>query len=75
MNYPEYIMKKLRQRLGLEEDDTSRDTEINMYSPNEAFEGVLEWEGILGYAFYIKMWIEDIYKIDLDEASIKNFNL
>lgn len=75
MNYPENIMRKLRQRLDLEEDDTSRDKEINMYSPNEAFEEVLLWEGFIGYTEYIKMWIEDIYKVDLNEASMKNFNL
>ena len=27
--YPEYIMAMLRQRLDIEADDTSRDTEIN----------------------------------------------
>lgn len=75
MNYPEYIMRKLRQRLDLEADDTSRDTEINMYTPNEAFEELLAWEGFHGYTIHIKMWIEDIYKLDLDEASMKNFNL
>lgn len=65
--YPEYIMKKLRQHLGLESNDTSRDDEINTYSGNEAFEGVLEWEGICGYTEFIKMWIQDIYEIDLNE--------
>ena len=75
MNYPEYIMKKLRQRLGLEENDTSMDMEINMYTPNEAFEEVLLWEGFVGWSGCFKMWIEDIYKVDLDEASMKNFNL
>ena len=75
MNYPEYIMRKLRQRLGLEEDDTSRDTEINMYSPNEAFEEILIWEGFIGWSEIIKSWIEDIYKVDLNEASMKNLNL
>lgn len=65
--YPEYIMKKLRQQLGLESDDTSRDTEINIYSGNEAFEGILEWEGICGYTELLKMWIKDIYDVDLNE--------
>ena len=64
--YPEHIMKVLRQRLGLDEDDTLRDDEINIYSTSEAFEEVLNWEGILGYASEIKYWIESIYGIDID---------
>lgn len=63
--YPEYIMKKIRQRLGLDEEDKSRDTEINAMSSFEAFEEVLEWEGFIGYARQIKGWIEDIYKVEL----------
>ena len=66
--YPEHIMQKLRERMGLFSDDTSRDTEINAYSSNEAFEEVLNWEGILGYASTIKSWIDDIYGIDLDDV-------
>ena len=65
--FQEYIMAKLRQRLDLEADDTSRDTEINEYSCNEAFEELLAWEGFHGYTIHIKMWIEDIYGIDLNE--------
>lgn len=67
--YPEHIMKVLRQRLGLEADDTSRDNEINTYSPNEALEEVLTWEGICGYGSIIIWWIESIYGIDLDTLS------
>ena len=73
--YPEYIMEMLRQRLGLEEDDTSRDAEINSYSSNKAFEEVLVWEGFIGYARHIKMWIADIYGIDLDVVSEMNSEL
>ena len=64
--YPENIMGYLRQRKGLEPDDTTRDNEINLMTPNEAFEEVLEWDGLIGYAYIIKRWIEDIYGIDLD---------
>ena len=65
--YPEYIMAALRQRLDLEADDTSRDEEINLYSPDEAFEELLLWEGLIGYCNHIKMWIEDIYGVNVDE--------
>lgn len=69
MKYPKYIMAVLRQRLDLEADDTSRDTEINTYTPNEVFEELLAWEGFIGYTSHIKMWIKDIYGVDLDKAN------
>lgn len=68
--YPEYITAALRQRLDLEADDTSRDMEINEYSSNEAFEELLAWEGIIDYAHHIKMWVKDIYGVDLNEAEL-----
>ena len=64
--YPERIMRTLRERKGLEPSDTICDDEINLMSPNEAFEEILEWNGICNYAYTIKHWIEDIYGIDLD---------
>lgn len=70
--YPDFVMETLRQRLDLEADDTSRDYELNMYSPSEAFEEMLNWEGILGYADTIKYWIESIYGIDLDTIEVEN---
>lgn len=63
--YPEYIMGILRQRLGLEFDDTSRDAEILTYSHNEVFDEVCEWEGLLFYSHKIRRWISDIYGIEL----------
>lgn len=66
--YPEYVMGKLRQRLGLEKDDTNEDTDIMNYTPSEAFYEVLGWDGLLGgWDSQIKQYIRDIYKIDLDE--------
>jgi ribosomal protein S27AE len=64
--YPDYIMRKIRQNMGLDDEyDTSRDDEINSMSANEAFSRVLEWGGICGYAHSINSWIESIYHIDL----------
>lgn len=65
--YPKDIMEALRQRKHLEPDDTSRDDEISLMSPNEVFEEVLEWDGLISYAYKIKRWIKDIYGIDLNE--------
>ena len=68
MKYPEYIMKYLRQRTGLEEDDTSSDDRLNNMSKNEVFKEVLSWNGLLSnWDIDIKAWIKDIYEIDLDE--------
>ena len=66
--YPKYsntIMEMVRQHLGLEPYDASRDKEINEMSHNTVFTHVLEWEGILGYEYAIPLWIKDIYGVDL----------
>lgn len=63
--YSESIMECVRQRWGLEKYDDSKDDEINQLLPDEVFEHVCNWNGLLGYATTIKSWIEDIYKIDL----------
>ena len=63
--YPERILKVLRQRNGLDENDTSMGTELKAYSPAEAFSNVLEWEGICGYDHKILSWIFGIWGIYL----------
>lgn len=65
--YEEYIMKDLRQRLGLEPDDESKDDEIMSMSKDEVFESLLEWEGIIGYAGIIRSYVEDVYGVCLSE--------
>lgn len=65
-NYPEYILKKLRERVGNNEDDTSQDEEFQEMSPEDVLNEVLEWDGICGYASTILRWIQDIYKVKLD---------
>lgn len=63
--YPDYIMEKVRQRLGLEEWDTSRDHEINNMSHDTLFKHCLEWEGIIGYDYTIRNFIIDIYGVQI----------
>ncbi len=63
--YPDYIMQKVRQRLNLEECDTSKDEEINNMSHGTVLDHVMEWEGIIGYRYTIHDWIKDIYDVDL----------
>lgn len=65
--YPENVMEYVRQRWGLEKYDTSRDEEINQLSPDEIFNYVCDWNGLVGYAYTIKTWIADIYGIDLEQ--------
>lgn len=64
--YPNYIMEKVRQHLGLEPYDTSRDEEINSMSHRSILDHCLEWEGIIGYTGQIIGWIDDIYGVSLD---------
>lgn len=66
--YPESIMECVRRRWGLEKYDDSKDDEINQLLPDEVFEHVCNWNGLLGYATTIKSWIEDIYKLKLVEV-------
>lgn len=66
--YSESIMECVRQRLGLERYDDSKDKEINQLSPDEVFDHVCNWNGLIGYATTIKSWIEDIYKMKLMEG-------
>lgn len=63
--YPESIMEAVRQRLDLEPHDDSQDDEIMAMSPNEVFDHVCNWNGLVGYSNTIKNWVERIYKIKL----------
>lgn len=66
--YPEYIIKTVRKRFGLEENDTSEDQDILEMSKSQVFSHVVNWNGLLGgYDHTIKSWISDIYGVDLDE--------
>lgn len=61
--YPDYIMEKVRQRLGLESGDTSRDGEIERMSHDTLFNHCLEWEGIIGFDYTIRNFVIDIYGV------------
>ncbi len=51
--YSDFIMGAVRQNIGLEEDDTSRDAEIMEMSGEEIVDRYLTWNGIIGYTSYI----------------------
>lgn len=65
--YPEYILRYLRQRWGMKPDDTSRDEMFQSMEPKWVFSEVLIWNGLLGgWDRQIIGWIKDIYKVDLE---------
>lgn len=65
--FPEHIMKKLRKRIGLGENNTSEDNFLSEYSSSQAFSEILKWDGLLGnWDKEIKRYVRDIYNIDLD---------
>ena len=66
-NYPEYILQRLKDRRDMDYEDKTRDDEFQNLSPREVLEELLEWEGICGYTARILTWIEDVYKIKLDQ--------
>lgn len=68
--YPESIIRFLRLREGLDEDDTHLDEHFQSMSLSHVFSEILEWNGLLGgWDFTIKGWIKDIYGIDLDSVA------
>ena len=65
--YPEYILRHLRRRMGMEPDDTSRDEIFQGMEPKRVFKEVLIWNGLLsGWDRQIIGWIKDIYGVDLE---------
>lgn len=64
-HYPEYILKVLRQREDMEEDDKSRDEEFQTLAPEYVFAECLEWEGLIHFETKIHSLIEGVYGIAL----------
>jgi hypothetical protein len=69
--YPKSIMENLRERMGLDENDTSADEEIMDRTPQQNFSELLEWHGLIGYASTITQWVDIIFGIDLDKVVIE----
>ena len=72
MKYSKNITQYLRQRIGLDRNDSSKDNIFDSYSPSTAFSEVVKWNGLLGsYDETIKAWVYDIYGVDLDSVSAR----
>lgn len=62
------VMMNLRQRQGLDPKDESKDDFLmKNFSPKEAFEEALEWEGIIGYCYSILEFIDDVTGLNLQD--------
>lgn len=67
--YSSDVIESVRQQLGLEDDDASKDARILNMSKNEIFKHVVNWDGLMGnYDVTIKNWILDVYGVDLDDV-------
>lgn len=66
--YPESIMRNVRQNLGLDEMDISRDDEIMAMAKQDVFNRYCEWDGLCGgYGYSLLNAVEDIYGINLQQ--------
>lgn len=73
--YFDSIMMAVRQNLGLDFNNTSKDELINAMTRQEVFNRVCEWEGLINYGETIRDWIEDIWGIDLDDVAERHEKL
>lgn len=66
--YNEDVMKAVRQHLGYDENDTSRDEVIMEMPKEEVFERYCLWNGLLGgwYQWLINA-VESIYEVKLTQ--------
>ena len=67
LDYPEYVLRYLRQRWGMKPDDTRRDEIFQGMDSKRVFSEVLIWNGLLsGWDRQIIGWIKDIFGVDLE---------
>lgn len=60
--YNDDIMEAVRQRMGLDEDDTSKDDKIMKMDKEEVFKEYCQWNGLLG-SWYLEL-LKTIRNID-----------
>lgn len=59
--YPEYILRMLRQRRGMDTNDKSEDDVLNSMPMDRVFDEVCNWNGLINYGATIRGWITDVY--------------
>lgn len=65
------IIDDVRENLGLEKGDTSKDDKINSMSSNEIFSRWCEWNGFINYSKTFRAVIGNIYDVDVDYNTMK----
>ena len=63
--YSDSIIKTVLEANDLEDTLENRES-IQQLAPDEVFDTLLNWEGIIGYTIKIKNWVKEVYDIDLD---------
>lgn len=63
--YAKDIVNDVRQNIGAEYDDDSKDEDILKMSKDEILERVLEWNGLVGFKGSVKYWVSTIFGVDL----------
>lgn len=64
--YNDDVMNAVRQVLGLDKNDTSKDEEIMEMEKHEVFQMYCQWNGLLeNWDNYLLEAIQSIYKVDL----------
>ena len=61
-----HIIDDVREYLGIEPDDTSKDDEINRMHPDEIFHKWCDWNGYINGSEKFKRVIGSIYGIDIE---------
>lgn len=61
-----YIINDVREYIGVEPDDTSKDDEINRMSLSEIFHKWCDWNGYINGSEKFKRVIGNIYGIDIE---------
>ena len=60
------IIRDVRENLGIEPDDTSKDDIINRMSLNEIFDRWCEWNGLINYGKRLRNVIGNIYGMEIE---------
>lgn len=68
IKYDDTTYEEVRQRLGLDESDASRDDDIDMMPRKDVFNHVCSWNGLMEYGYTLRKWVNDIFDVDVDAA-------
>lgn len=66
------IIDDVRENLGLERGNSSKDDIIDSMSPNEIFRRWCEWHGFINYSGIFRAVISSIYGVDIDYNTMKS---